>query len=340
MPLHMACAQQDLDMIQLLLGAGADLDAADRTGMVPADYVPAHTEIQAGRAATAAVISTQVGAGDDSGPGGGRIRTVSQTTTLNTWLQFEARDWQQLERGRVERRQASRVQEEQRQAQEEAAQRALRAQLVAFYSEHNPEKLGDVDFLLERYKGKEDALFAKLFAKYAKDDVGLRAQVLGTAGGGGGGGGGGDGDGDGDGPSGPFASSSSSSSSSSFHHSSSSSSSSSSSGSGPGSVAPGTPSQHGLREQLIAFYQKHNPAKVKDVDDLLERYKGKEDAMFARLVAKYEGKEGGGGGGGGGSAAGSSGSGGRGGSQAPGKKKSRDKRAVGFFGKALFRKQG
>ena len=37
-----------------------------------------------------------------------------------------------------------------------------RAKLIAFYQEHNPDKLGDVQTILEKYKGKEHVLFNKL----------------------------------------------------------------------------------------------------------------------------------------------------------------------------------
>jgi hypothetical protein len=49
---------------------------------------------------------------------------------------------------------------------------AVRAKLLAFYKQHNPEKVGEVDTILQRYAGRTDAMFAKLYAKYGvADDV-------------------------------------------------------------------------------------------------------------------------------------------------------------------------
>ena len=45
--------------------------------------------------------------------------------------------------------------------------------------------------------------------------------------------------------------------------------------------------KHQLRGQLLAFYLRHNPDKVADVDDLLVRYRGREAEMFAVLKRKY-----------------------------------------------------
>jgi hypothetical protein len=41
------------------------------------------------------------------------------------------------------------------------------------------------------------------------------------------------------------------------------------------------------RDMLTAFYQKYNPAKVAEVDRLLEKYKGSEELMFRNLAKKY-----------------------------------------------------
>ncbi|KUF92459.1 Ubiquitin fusion degradation protein 1 [Phytophthora nicotianae] len=41
------------------------------------------------------------------------------------------------------------------------------------------------------------------------------------------------------------------------------------------------------REKLTAFYQQHNPAKLSSVDATLEKYKGREDHLFAMLEQKY-----------------------------------------------------
>jgi len=42
-----------------------------------------------------------------------------------------------------------------------------------------------------------------------------------------------------------------------------------------------------FRERLSAFYKKYEPPKVSEVDNLLTKYKGKEDALFKALVKKY-----------------------------------------------------
>jgi hypothetical protein len=42
-----------------------------------------------------------------------------------------------------------------------------------------------------------------------------------------------------------------------------------------------------FRERLLAFYKKYEPSKVSEVDNLLAKYKGKEDGLFKALVKKY-----------------------------------------------------
>ena len=41
------------------------------------------------------------------------------------------------------------------------------------------------------------------------------------------------------------------------------------------------------RERLVAFYEKYNPDKLPTVDATLEKFKGKEGELFAKLEAKY-----------------------------------------------------
>ncbi|OQR96024.1 nuclear pore complex protein [Achlya hypogyna] len=43
------------------------------------------------------------------------------------------------------------------------------------------------------------------------------------------------------------------------------------------------------RTRLVEFYTKHNPAKLSEVDNLLARYRGKEDTLFKSLETKYGG---------------------------------------------------
>ena len=57
-----------------------------------------------------------------------------------------------------------------------------------------------------------------------------------------------------------------------------------------GRAAPATASDRAAhRARLVAFYEKHAPAKVADVDATLARYLGHEDELFARLEKKYAG---------------------------------------------------
>eukprot|EP00953_Heterococcus_sp_UTEX-ZZ885_P031164 16383-Heterococcus_DN1.PRE.6 len=55
-------------------------------------------------------------------------------------------------------------------AADNTAAAAVRAKLLAFYKHHNAEKLGEVDIILQRYAGRTDAMFAKLYAKYGVAD--------------------------------------------------------------------------------------------------------------------------------------------------------------------------
>ena len=42
------------------------------------------------------------------------------------------------------------------------------------------------------------------------------------------------------------------------------------------------------RARLVAFYEKHNPAKLDSIDATLEKYAGRESELFEALRAKYE----------------------------------------------------
>jgi len=46
------------------------------------------------------------------------------------------------------------------------------------------------------------------------------------------------------------------------------------------------------REQLIQLYERYNPDKVKDVDDLLAKYAGREPLLISAVEAKYSGAQG------------------------------------------------
>mmetsp|Transcript_5606 Transcript_5606/g.17729 ORF Transcript_5606/g.17729 Transcript_5606/m.17729 type:complete len:99 (-) Transcript_5606:1053-1349(-) len=45
-----------------------------------------------------------------------------------------------------------------------------RRKLVAFYEEHAPEKVKDVDAILAKYRGHESEMWKRLEKKYAEDD--------------------------------------------------------------------------------------------------------------------------------------------------------------------------
>ena len=46
------------------------------------------------------------------------------------------------------------------------------------------------------------------------------------------------------------------------------------------------------RDQLIQLYERYNPDKVKDVDDLLRKYAGREPLLISAVEAKYSGAQG------------------------------------------------
>jgi hypothetical protein len=39
--------------------------------------------------------------------------------------------------------------------------------------------------------------------------------------------------------------------------------------------------------RVTRFYQQHNPTKVSEVPNVMRKYKGREDALYAKLEAKY-----------------------------------------------------
>ena len=45
------------------------------------------------------------------------------------------------------------------------------------------------------------------------------------------------------------------------------------------------------RSWLVAFYRKHNPEALSDVDETLRQWEGREKELFTQLTQKYEGKE-------------------------------------------------
>jgi len=53
------------------------------------------------------------------------------------------------------------------------------------------------------------------------------------------------------------------------------------------SPSPFSVSGQSARDMLIAFYQKHNPSKIAEVDKVLTKYKGQEEQLFRNLAKKY-----------------------------------------------------
>ncbi|ETN21355.1 hypothetical protein PPTG_21078 [Phytophthora nicotianae INRA-310] len=197
-----------------------------------------------------------------------------------------------------------------------------RQKLVEFYQKHNPDKLSSVDATLQKYKGNEEKLFQNLALKYkvnaspavqpanpataspfgkpgafsapststgasfgSTSSVGFGAAKPAPS-------------------ASPFGAAAAPASSP-FGATSQTSTGFGSGASGFGGFqstattpAFGTPSAFGTtggfgaagvnyREKLTAFYQQHNPAKLSSVDATLEKYKGREDHLFAMLEQKY-----------------------------------------------------
>ncbi|KAG3042341.1 hypothetical protein PC119_g164 [Phytophthora cactorum] len=195
-----------------------------------------------------------------------------------------------------------------------------RQKLVEFYQKHNPNKLSSVDATLQKYKGNEEKLFQNLATKYkvnaspavqpanptataspfgkpgafsasstsagttfgSASSVGFGAAKPAPS-------------------ASPFGAAAAPASSPFGATSQPSAGFGSVSGSGFGGFqsttattpAFGAPSPFGAtggvnyREKLAAFYQQHNPAKLSSVDATLEKYKGREDHLFAMLEQKY-----------------------------------------------------
>ena len=119
----------------------------------------------------------------------------------------------------------------QRSAEAERIYQLRRKKLVGIYEKHNPDKLGEVDTILERFKGRESTLFEMLEKKYVLD-VAFATPA--------------------------------------------------------NRVAAERDRIHQLRrKKLVGIYEKHNPDKLKDVDALLKAYAGRESALFEKLEKKY-----------------------------------------------------
>jgi hypothetical protein len=119
----------------------------------------------------------------------------------------------------------------QRAAEQQRIYDLRRKKLVGIYETHNPEKLAEVDTILERYEGRESLLFELLEKKYTMD-VAFATPA--------------------------------------------------------NRVAAERDRIHQLRrKKLVGIYEKHNPVKLKDVDELLKAYAGRESELFEKLEKKY-----------------------------------------------------
>jgi hypothetical protein len=43
-----------------------------------------------------------------------------------------------------------------------------------------------------------------------------------------------------------------------------------------------------IREHLMQFYSQHNPQKIAEIDEILERYQGQEEVLLRRLSSQYQ----------------------------------------------------
>ena len=128
-----------------------------------------------------------------------------------------------------------------------------RDRLVLFYEKYNPSKLEEIDKILEAYEGQSDLLYQRLFKKYnipMKDD-GMSGSDISLLG---------------DTPF-DFVSDLDST-----------------------REATGQEDHHLERERLVAFYEKHNPAKLLQVDQILKAYKGDDGELKKLMTSKSPSK--------------------------------------------------
>mmetsp|Transcript_10312 Transcript_10312/g.15211 ORF Transcript_10312/g.15211 Transcript_10312/m.15211 type:complete len:636 (-) Transcript_10312:87-1994(-) len=121
--------------------------------------------------------------------------------------------------------------------------------LTIFYEKHNPTKVGEVTRTLEKYKGREAEMFAKLAKKYGVPsplDAPAETKTSNE-------------------PSEPK----NDKQAIQFN-----------------SSTPAAPNRD-YHSVLTKFYEKHNPSKLGEVQRTLEKYRGKEIPMFAKLAQKY-----------------------------------------------------
>ena len=157
-----------------------------------------------------------------------------------------------------------------------------RDRLVRFYQKYQPDKMGNIDKILEAYAGKIDELFAQLVGKYGPEPPGPAAPTAAT-------------DyrsrlvafmqkyqpdkvGNADAILQKYAGKESEL----FAQLVSRYGPEPAAATGGGTAVVDTP-----RDRLVRFYQKYQPDKMGNIDKILEAYAGKIDELFAQLVGKY-----------------------------------------------------
>ncbi|CAK0851027.1 unnamed protein product [Prorocentrum cordatum] len=128
---------------------------------------------------------------------------------------------------------------------------------MQIYSKYNPSKCGDVDSLLAKYRGRERTLYLGICEKYKVPPTGIGQPPGGAP------------------PPPPPP---------------------------PPAGSPDQPPQPGggaaaavdeetvakYKELMIEIYKEHNPSKVDDVDNLLTKYRGREELVYRGICEKYK----------------------------------------------------
>eukprot|EP00929_Paragymnodinium_shiwhaense_P073944 TRINITY_DN377_c0_g1_i2.p1 TRINITY_DN377_c0_g1~~TRINITY_DN377_c0_g1_i2.p1 ORF type:complete len:2003 (+),score=627.31 TRINITY_DN377_c0_g1_i2:115-6123(+) len=135
-------------------------------------------------------------------------------------------------------------------------------QLISeIYAEHNKEKLGEIDDILQKYQGKEKTLYLAVCKKYSIEPKNLKAEKAKKK--------------TGD---------------------------TAKTGDAAAAVPAAAPApldpeaaakEHAekvavVKPLIIEIYQHHNPAKLDHVDDLLTKYKGREEQLYHSVCEKYK----------------------------------------------------
>lgn len=144
---------------------------------------------------------------------------------------------------------------------------AERARLLRFYQKYNADKLHEIDGVLERFKGKEAALFTALVKKYGPEpsaDEDLSAPAVAAA-----------------------AAAQKATANASGDKKNAKKKKSDKQLAAAASAPESSVVKDFNHARLLAFYNRYNPEKVGDVPNVLVKYKGKEAQLFNALVKKY-----------------------------------------------------